>query len=187
MTRAAHTRSIRPRPTRARRRAFTLAELSMAIFIVGVGFVACVRALPVLLKTAAAEKQTLIAQQLAGDLAAEIALLPFENPTSSSTTLGPDSGESGTNRSLFDDIDDYAGWSKSPPDNKDGTPAANGTGYTRSVAVVYVLPTDFNTVSTAPTDAKRITITVTKPGIQPAVITLVRLRNANREDSGSTP
>jgi Tfp pilus assembly protein PilV len=53
-------------------------------------------------------KETSIAISMAQQLIDEIASKPFTDPTDSSTTLGPDAGE--TTRPTFDNIDDYHGY-----------------------------------------------------------------------------
>ena len=159
---------------------FTLVEVILTILVVGVGLVASVRALPILLKVSQASRQGLIAQQLAADLLAEIGMLPFEDPDGS-PVFGPDDGEPTGIRAAFDDIDDYHGWTASPPQKKDGSAEPDAAGYTRSVTVQYVDPDTFEPVKD-PSDAKQITITVTRPGMATVTITSIRLRGANRED-----
>ena len=41
-------------------------------------------------------------------------------------------------RSRFNNLGDYAGWSESPPDDKSGTPLPGFTGWTRRVGIRYV-------------------------------------------------
>ena len=163
-------------------RAFTLVEVVLTILIVGVGLVASVRALPVLLQVSTASQEQMVAQQLAADLLAEIAMLPYEDPDGSAV-FGREPGEAANNRSDFDDIDDYDGWKKSPPQKKDGSTEPGCDGYTRSVIVESTNPGDFNTIEANDLNKpKRITITVSKPGAPTIVITTVRLSGSNRED-----
>ncbi len=165
-----------------RRAAFTMVEIIMTILVVGVGLVACMRALPVLLGASAASRQTLVAGALAADLLNEIALLPFQDPDST-PAFGPELDEITGSRAMFDDIDDYCNWTECPPQLKDGTPAPNGAGYTRAVSVVSVNVLNFDQiVGTGTSDAKRITVTVSRPGMAPVALTTVRLKGANRED-----
>jgi prepilin-type N-terminal cleavage/methylation domain-containing protein len=167
---------------RRRARAFTLVEVIMAVLVVGVGLVATMRVLPLLLKVSEASRQGLMTQSLAADLMTEISLLPFEDP-GGSPVFGPEPGESGTNRNLFNDIDDYNGWTESPPKTKTGGSIAGSAGYTRSVVVQSVSMANFDTVVTAgSSDAKRIAVTVSKAGQAPVTLVAVRLRGANRED-----
>jgi prepilin-type N-terminal cleavage/methylation domain-containing protein len=170
------------RRKQASTRAFTLVEVILTILIVGVGLVASMRALPVLLQVSQATSDHMTAQQLATDLLAEIAMLPYEDPDGS-TTFGCEPGESAQNRADFDDVDDYDGWSASPPQTKDGQAEPDCAGYTRSVLVQSTNPNDFNNIEgDSVSKPKRITITVSRTGMPPIVVTTVRLQGSNRED-----
>ena len=88
---------------------------------------------------------------------AEIMQLPYEDPdgiplfgSEEILTLG--------NRSAFDDVDDYHGWSEAPPTAKDGALLAGDEGWERSVSVGYVNPDDLNSTSLTDTGVKRITV-----------------------------
>lgn len=65
-------------------------------------------------------KQGVSAQQLAGFLLDEISVRDYEDEQGS-TTLGLDTGEIASNRSTYDDIDDYHGFSEITPRFRDGT------------------------------------------------------------------
>lgn len=162
--------------------AFTLVEVVLTILLVGVGLVASMRALPVILQVSQATRQHLVAQRLATELLAEIALLPHEDPDGN-VKFGIEDDETGTTRADFDDIDDYDEWKASPPQRKDGQPEPGCTGYTRSVLVRSVKIDNFNDFEGDDnTKPKRITITVSRLGMTPVVITTVRLKGSNRED-----
>ncbi|MCX5685285.1 MAG: PKD domain-containing protein [Planctomycetota bacterium] len=60
----------------------------------------------------------------------------------------------------FDDIDDYAGWTETPPQTRGGVPLPDFDGWKRSVTVEWANPTDLTQSSGSPTDIKRITVTV---------------------------
>jgi len=162
--------------------AFTLVEVILTIMLVGVGLVASMRALPVILEVSQATRQHLVAQRLATELLAEIAMLPYEDPDGN-VKFGINDDESGTTRADFDDVDDYDEWKASPPQKKDGQAEPDSAGFTRSVIVQSVGLNDFNRVEGDSVDKpKRITITVSRPGMTPVVITTVRLKGSNRED-----
>ena len=74
--------------------------------------------------------------------------------------FGPEGVEIGAGRMYFDDIDDYAAWTESPPQTRGGVPLPDFTGWTRSVAVEWVNPNNLTQASTTATDVKRITVTV---------------------------
>jgi|GEM_PF-6598319 len=77
---------------------------------------------------------------------------------------GPELPESSSSRADWDDVDDYEGWSASPPQLKDGTPIADYSGWTREVAVAYVDPLDPNGLSASEDlGLKRIIVRATDP------------------------
>jgi len=174
--------SSAPMRPRAPARAFTLVEVILTVLIVGVGTVASMRALPVILKISRASHQGLVAQRLATDLLAEISLLPFEDPDGS-PKFGPEADESKDTRADFDDIDDYNQWKAAPPQKKDGSTEPGCPEYARAVSVASVKVWNFTeVVSPGSSDAKLITITVTREGMTPVTVATVRLKGANRED-----
>lgn len=176
------SRASNPQPAVRSRRGFTLVEVILAILVVGVGLTASMRALTAVMNTSRVSRESRLARELALNLLAEISLLPFEDPDGS-PVFGPEPGEGTSTRAAFDDIDDYRARSESPPQKKDGTVEAGTTGYTRSVAVVSVSPTNFETVlPDGSSDAKRITVAVSRAGMRPVSLTTVRLKGANRED-----
>ncbi|MBI1871335.1 MAG: type II secretion system protein [Chlamydiae bacterium] len=113
-----------------------------------------------------------LATQLAQDLMEEIASKKWDEnrsqgPTTSPSTIGPDTGESRYTAGLstsYDDVDDYNGLSESPPQNAQGVSLTTFSGFARSVQVIYVNSTDLDTSVTGPTNNKRIQVTVTWNG-----------------------
>lgn len=68
-------------------------------------------------------------------------------------------------RSSFDSVDDYHGWSASPPLARDGTVIPGYTGWAQSVLVEYVPPTGPNAAASGtPTNLRRITVVITRDG-----------------------
>ncbi len=84
--------------------------------------------------------------------------------SAASGAIGPEADEGTSNRADFDDVDDYDGWTATPPQEKNGTELAEYDGWTRSVTVEYVDPlSPGNTAISTDSGAKRITVTVTDP------------------------
>ncbi len=163
--------------------AFTLAEVVLTVLIIGIGLTASLRALTVILASSETSERALLAHRLSADLLAEISLLPFEDPDGSPVFGREPDEATATSRASFDDIDDYNGWSESPPQDKDGTIVPGTAGYTRSVAVASVDPADFAAVvAPGSSNAKRITVTTSGPATRPVSLVTVRLKGANRED-----
>lgn len=158
---------------RSRRRALTLVEMAVSIVLVGVGLV-------VALGTVGASKLSQLnvstgrqGHMLAQDLMTEILMQDYEEPVDT-PTFGRESGESDDHRSNYDDVDDYDGWSASPPQRKDGTDLVGLDDWERSVDVAWVNPSSDMAVVLTNTGVKRITVTV-KYNNSP-VATLVALK-----------
>lgn len=96
---------------------------------------------------------------LAHGLMAEVLQCYYQDPAGTGS-LGPPAGAT---RATFNGVEDYAGYSESPPALKSGTALAGCAGWTRSVQVNWVLASDGNTVSSTETGLKQIIVTVVSP------------------------
>lgn len=114
----------------------TLLECVAASLILAVIAVAAVRAAAGAAATQAASSRSVTATLLAQSLLSEIERTPYIDP-SKPATLGRDAGESASNKTAFDDVDDYDGWSESPPQDANGNAIPNTTGWTRKVSVIW--------------------------------------------------
>ena len=114
-------------------RAFTLIEAAVSVFIVGVMIVAALSTVGATrlgeYKVAESCRGWLLAQALM----AEILQQPYEEPDDP-VVFGLESGESIGDRLTFDDVDDYDGWTETPPQYKDGTTVPDCDGWSRTVA-----------------------------------------------------
>ena len=140
-----------PLPLCACKRAFTLIELLITIVLVGIVLLALIMSFHESLKSLERQKDLLSANLLSEDLMNEI--------RSKQYVPSPPSGGS-NNRVIFNDVDDYAGWSETPPKTIKGGILSNYIGFTRRVFVANV-SNDF--ISPAPTNTavfKRITVVV---------------------------
>ncbi len=157
----------------SRRRAFTIVEAVISTIIVAIMFVA---ALNTVGASRRIQQQTVVAvegRQLAESLLAEVLRQSYEDPNGS-PVFGLEAGEAAATRADFDDVDDYHGWSAAPPVAKDGTPLANVSGWTRTVAVVWIHPHDPAVVKASETRAKRITVTASYNNATLATLVAVR-------------
>lgn len=161
---------------RIQSRGFTLVEAAISIVLVSVLLVAA-------LNTTGAAKlgqyNTLTrgrAHLLAEDLMAEIMRQSYADPEEVGRItltdppivpcdLGKDSGESGGSRLDYDDVDDYHGWTASPPEQKDGATIPNLTSWTRSVNVERLDPANLSLAPASELGLKRITVTVAHDGV----------------------
>jgi len=156
-----------------RRGGITLIETVLCTLVVAVMLVAALRMLG---SAAVADRQHWsgrLRPAVAGQLMAEVLANSYVD-TGDSPVFGPETGESGTDRSNFDDVDDYNGWSSSPPEGRDGTAIAGLTGWTREVTVAWADPADVETTSVSDQGLKRITVTVTDAQGRSAMITALR-------------
>lgn len=148
------------RPRRLRRWGFTLVEAAVCFLIVGLMLVAALNTVGASRRTQYVTSSRSRGELLAEGLMAEILHQAYEEPPPDPPVFGVDAGEGAASRANWDDVDDYHGWSASPPQNKDGTVMADLAGWTRSVEVVWVNPDDLKQASAVPTGVKRITVTV---------------------------
>lgn len=156
------------------RRALSLAESAISIVIVGVMLVA---ALNTVAASRMAERKTSdrsLGQMLAQQLMAEIQMQAYADPEYGEDSFGLAAGKVTGNRSLWNDVDDYDGWSASPPQYKDGTALSGLVGWERSVTVDWVGPLDLSQVVGSNQGAKRIVVTVTRDAAVVARLTAIR-------------
>ncbi|HUU68934.1 MAG TPA: LamG domain-containing protein, partial [Planctomycetota bacterium] len=95
---------------------------------------------------------------------------------------GP-SASHAANRVSYDDIDDYNGYSDSPPRAEDGTVIAGAGAFRRTVDVRNVLPANINSVqSWDSTDAKRIRVSIYRDNKLLLELVRARYRNVSIDD-----
>ncbi len=144
--------------------AFTLIEVMMSVIVVGVMFVAVLNTVG----SARVGEYKIVernrGQLLAQDLMAEILQQAYDDPNDP-VVFGTESGEGTDNRTDFDDVDDYHGWSKSPLQRRDGTVIPDLDGWGRSVAVVWVNLADLSQTAASDQGAKRMTVSVSHNGL----------------------
>lgn len=103
-----------------------------------------------------------IGTELALNMMDELSLLKYEEITGDDS-IGTESGEDNDDRRDKDDIDDYHGWSQSPPLDIDNRELPY-TDYTRSVEVVWV-DSDLNVVGSN-SQMKRVSVTITRGTVE---------------------
>ena len=157
-------------------RGFTLVEAAISIGLVSVLLVA---ALNTVGSARIGQHNTLARGRghlLAEDLMAEIMRQSYADPEDVGSVdlrdgspipsvMTIDSGEQGGSRTDFDDVDDYNGWTATPPEEKGGKDYPNLTGWTRSVSVERLDPTTRSLSPASELGLKRITVTVVHDGV----------------------
>ena len=162
-----------PAPTCLLRRAFTLVEAVVSLLIVGAVLVAALNTVGASRLSQYRTSQTTRGQLLAESLMAEILQHDYQDPNDT-PVFGIEPGESTTTRADFDDVDDYDGWSSTPPEQKDGTQIPDLAGCERSVTVQWVDPADITQVQGSESNAKRVTVTVSCDNKQVASLAAIR-------------
>jgi len=181
------TRSMDLRPGRvAPIAAFTMVETLMCILLVG-GLL-CV-ALNTVGATTVGQQNTAErghAQLLAAALMSEIMQQSYADPDPS-PVFGREPLEIGLSRALFDDVDDYDAYSDSPPQHKNGTEMSDQEGWTRTVAVEFVRPSDLLTAVGLEYGVKRITVTVGRVGDNGEIASMVAVKTGGMAAPGKKP
>jgi MSHA pilin protein MshD len=160
---------------RLRRRALggTLIEVAVSTLLVGVLLVAALSTVGARLRHQSDLTVRQRASLLADQMLSEVLELDYKDPNQT-PTFGLEANESGSNRSAYDDVDDYHGLNESPPKLRSGTTLTGVTGWTRSTSIHYVGPSDLTSVVGSDQGYKRITVQVNKDGEQLAEMTAVR-------------
>jgi hypothetical protein len=149
------------------RRGITLVECAVSVMVISGLLVAGLSAARTQVDMQASASDEARASLLAADMMTEIQAHHTGDPNNGliggliSGLLGTDVGENPTDRRTFDDVDDYDGWTETPPREMDGTVIPGYSGWTRSVQVKPVLLSNPATTSASRTGLVRITVIVT--------------------------
>ena len=98
---------------------------------------------------------------MAHELMSEILSLAYEDPEHPGSALGINPGEVAGNRTTYDDVDDYHGWSSGAV-GRDGVARTGYPGWSFMVSVARLNPTTLGT-STTDTGLKRVSILAFSP------------------------
>ena len=130
---------------------FSLIEVIVAMLLISVGVLGILSAMNTLVKNSADPMVRKQAIAVAESLMEEITLKDFANPTG---------GYTGTDRTQFDDVSDYAGYTTTGIVDISGTAISGLSGY--NISSVTVVNAALGSIASS--DAKLITVTVTAPG-----------------------
>jgi type II secretory pathway pseudopilin PulG len=154
---------------------FTLVEAAVSLIIVSAMLVAALSTVGASRLSQHKSSLGSRGQLLAESLMAEILRQDYQDPDIQGV-FGCESGESTSTRADFDDVDDYHGWSSSPPVDKNGSLIWGLTNWKRSVTVEWVDPLDLGQVKLSETNVKKVTVTVSYDDV--LVASLVGIRSA---------
>lgn len=169
-----------PAPTnhqnRSERRAFSLLEVVISLFLVGTVMVVAMEVFASATTGRARNGNQTRAVLLAQALIDEILDQPYIEHDGIAE-FGPESGETadGT-RTSFDDVDDYYKWSAGPPEAKDGADLPLTADWSREVSVWWVSASDTGISTASDEGLKRILVTVKYKGEPAASLTVVVTR-----------
>ncbi len=152
---------------------FTLVEAVAATLIVGMVLAGALAGVGSSRISRARIAEHVRGQQLALDLIAEILQTAYQDPVQT-PGFGLEPGESSTSRAAWNDVDDYNGWTESPPQTKAGNLIPDFTGWTRSVVVEWIDPSTLSVTAASGTGLKRITVTVRHGGLTVAQVAAFR-------------
>lgn len=117
----------------------------------------------------------LTARMLAADLLEVICDFPYDDPADN-TEFDVGGDEVDADKTTFDDLDDFHGWTETPPSRMNGTAIPGASAWTRTVTVEWVDPLSPSTTSGSESGAKLVTITVERAGATYASMSRVRTR-----------
>ena len=161
-------------------RGSVLVEVTVSYVILAFAIVAIIPAFVLALKANKNTEQIQTATDLSQELMEEIRMrrwdenTPFPRSTyitASSTTLGPEAGE--TDKTLFDDIDDFNGWTESAVKDPMNNAVAAFAGFSRSVTVGYVDSSLVAVASPGTSDYKQVTVCAQNSKIRPVCLSTI--------------
>jgi hypothetical protein len=153
-----------------------LVEVICSTLIVGIMLVAALETVGAVFRTQRFNADRLNGPNLAMELMTEVLAMPYEDPETDDTEIGPEVGEATISRTDFDDVDDYHNWNEIGIKNKDNTPNTNFSAWRRRVEVAWADPSTGAT-TTETTELKRITIVVTSPTGEQTQLSAYRAKN----------
>ena len=134
-------------------------EVAVAYVIASLAVVALMTVHVLTIKANSTSEATLIASQLAAELLEEVKLRKWDEaqwdlrpayPSVTVSAIGTDAGESSTDKTTFDDIDDFDGWSEQPPKDPVGRSLTDFPLYKRTVTVKFVTSSLADSASATP-------------------------------------
>lgn len=147
------------RPQSCQYRGLSLIEVVASSMIVGMLAVATLNSLGAATRSADSIGNRAIAAGLADELLSEILQQPYRDPDGAAV-FGIESGEAASPRAAFDDVDDYHGWTASPPQYRDGTTIPDRPNWRQRVAVTWLVPSNLTQSSGSDQGVKRIRVQI---------------------------
>ncbi len=142
----------------------TLMEVLVSLILVSTVLLVSITASANLLRNSHMASSGILADQLASQILDEISTKNFRD-TDSNVIFGLEPDESITNRTTFDDVDDYHNYVNSPPTQRDGTAINGFSGWSYTVSVQPVIVDGDSVANSANSNAplRLVTVTCTSP------------------------
>lgn len=148
-----------------RRLAFSMMETVVSITLVSLLIVGSLNSLAFSTTTTARDLDGLRALGLAEQLFSEISALNYIDPVEPTTALGREPTESSTtDRSNWDDVDDYNGLKESTLRYRDGSAIPDLSGWARQVTVTGIVPSTLATSTDLNGPLRQVSIVLEKSG-----------------------
>lgn len=147
------------------RRGFGQLEVIISTVLVGVLMVSSFSTIAASRRSQVFESNKIRGLAIAEALLAEIVQLPMREP-SCDCGFGLETGESGSTRVNYDDIDDYHGLLDSPPKSKNGAACAGYSDLRRRVTVDRVTPADWKVTTSSYSGVYRVTVSVLRDTLE---------------------
>lgn len=159
-----HKRHSRNGANTGVRQAFSQIEVVASTAMLGILMTATMTSIAASRMRVTSEMARWQGQSLANEMLAEILSLPACDPENGPpTSLGLESGESdGTNRSKWDDVDDYHNLSESPPRNRSGVAITGYAGWVRTTTVERMQSGNWTRTNSTYDRVYRVTVNVTR-------------------------
>jgi hypothetical protein len=160
-------------PFQGDRYGLSMVEVVASTMIVGLMAVAALNGLGAATRSAMSTGDRAVAHGLADELMAEILQAAYRDPQGG-TVFGREAGEPVGPRAAFDDVDDYDGWNRSPPQYQDGTVMPARADWRHRVQISYVDPENPSLAIGSDQGVKRIHVAIEYRGQVLAEQTAVR-------------
>lgn len=162
------------------RKGFSHIEIAASTAMLGILVTATMTSIAASRARVASEMSRFQGRSLANELLTEILSLPACDPENGPpATLGLESGEAdGTNRSKWDDVDDYLDLTESPPRNRLGVEITGYSGWLRSTTVDRLRSENWTQTDSSYDQVYRVTVTVTRNNV--LIATSVGYKNGDQ-------
>ena len=163
-------------------RAMTIVEVLVALVLLSMMLGGVLSAVELSARTQHGTADRVLARSLAADLLDEVCSMPYEDDVYGEFGIGVD--EDPGDRSTFDDVDDYHGWLRNPPEFRDGSPIPGTDGWQRRVFVRLVDPANPNAILGVESGGKLVIVRVSRGGVVYSEMARLRTRSWNPSTTG---